>query len=503
MATYSLNTSTSTESISYNISGSPSYFDAVLSSLGDNQNKLISARDLRDAVLSLWDDVVFKLTTASGSTTEYIGIDSGNPGDRDLKKKFFIGKRSYSGTYSYSDSDTIIGLTSGLLNSDVDTFFFNTKSDILDEQTTTKIQILSGKEFSNFSTMPFIQSQLVSGVSQSLSLDFVNPSGDIDIRSDYGTVSIAQISFPSISESTASASSGNVLKIDTNTNQLYWDDIVFPTVDHVGTTGSELQIFGDDTLVNDYSLELTDDRLSPFQIGDIQYGDTFEKISLSEVLKRMIYQYLAPSCSINILPPYNTGYVEVGTSPMPTLEYEINKKTLPLGVTTLTNMIPGIYSPITSPEYVNITSSSSGIVISPITASTTAFTITVNDGTSSVSASASLTGVYPYFAGFSSLSTMTVAGLASLTKYIEPKNDLVKDFTGTGNLYFIYPKSYGTLSNIYDDSGNDYLLSGTFSGPTTKVFNSPNGYWSSVEFYIYQWNSASIGPPSVNYQFVY
>lgn len=501
--TYSVNTSTTTEAVSYQISATPSYFDAILSTLYDNDDKMISPHQLRDAVLSLWDDVIFKQTTSSGSNTEYIGIDAGNPSDRDVKKKFLFGKRSFSGTYSYDDSHAILGFSSSLLlSSDYDSFFWNTKSDD-EDQVTTRVQILAGTGFSNMTNMPYIQSQFVSGGTFSLSLDFISRTGDIDIRSEYGTVSVAQISFPSVAESSASASEGNVLKIDTSNNQLYWDNIVFPQLSDIGTTGSILEIFGDIPYVNDYSLEFTDSRWSPFQVGDIQYGDTFQNVSLSEMLKRMIYQYLAPSCSITLLAPYSSGYVEVGTSPTPTLEYEINKKTLDLGVTTLTNMIPGIYSPIISSEYVNITASSSGIVISPITASTTYFTITVNDGTSFASSTASITGVYPYFVGFSNLGVMTVGGLSSLNKIIEPQSNKLFDFSGTGNLYFIYPKDYGTLSNIFDDLGNDYILSGSFSGPTTRVFNSPSGFWSSVEFYVYQYDSVTLGPPSINYQFIY
>ena len=503
MATYSINTSTTTEAVSYQISATPSYFNTILTTLYDNDDKMITPHQIRDAILSLWDDVIFKQTTASGSSIEYIGIDAGNPSDRDLERKFFIGKRAFSGTYSYDDSHSIMGFSSSLLlNTDIDTYFYNTKQDSND-QTTTRVQILSGTNFGIIEDSPYIQSQLVSGTTFSLSLDFINFSGDVNIRSEYATVSIAQITFPSFSESSGSASLDRVLKWDSSNSKLYWDDIVFPQTDTIGTTGSILEITGEPPLVNGYSLEFTDDRMCPIQLGDISFGSSFENISIVEMLKRMVYQYLPPGCSISLDVPYTSGYVEVGTSPMPTLNWEINKKTEDLGVTSLTNMIPGIYSPISSNEYVNIFGSSSGIVISPITASTTYFTITVNDGINIVSASTSITGVYPYFSGFSTLSVMTTAGLLALEKTIEPKSNKLLDFSGTGNLYVIYPKSYGTFSGIYDELGNDYLISGTFSGPTTKIFNSPSGFWSSVEFYVYQWDSATIGPPSQNFQFVY
>jgi hypothetical protein len=96
---------------------------------------------------------------------------------------------------------------------------------------------------------------------------------------------------------------------------------------------------------------------------------------------------------------------------------------------------------------------------------------------------------------------MTNIGLSTLTKIVEYKSDKLFDITGSGNLYFIYHKDYGTLSNIYDDFGN--TCSGSFSY-TSLTFSSPSGLWASEEFYVYQWNGVSqIGPPSVNYQFKY
>jgi hypothetical protein len=534
MATYSINNNLATETISWNISGTPSYFDYIMDTLEDNTAKIISPRILRDAILSLHDDIVFKETT-SGAGIAYIGIDSGNPLDRDVKKKMFWGKRAFSGNSSFVNSHTI--MNSNLLSSDYDHFFYNTKADN-QSQLTTKIQIISGSAVgisNNFSEevltnsgnilqvpledsetiykMPLIQSQYVTGNTVSLSLDFINRLGDIDVKSETGTVSIANISFPTISDSFANISQGRVLKIDTSTYQLYWDDVTFTQIQ--STTGSLLELFGTPANLNGFALEFSDSRMCPTDFGELKYGDTFENFSISEMLKRIIYQYLPPSCSIkirnqaplNVQAPFTQAYVEVGTqfgsveTPTPIIDYEINKKTQNLSVTTLTNMIPGIYSPIVSNEYVNIFDSSQGIIISPVLPTTTIFTISTNDGTTYISKTASITGVYPYFCGFSPLASMTIAGLADLTKFVEPKKDKVVDFSGSGNLYYIYPKIYGTLSNIYDDGGNDYLASGTFSGPTTNFYNSPSGLWASVEYYVYQWNSATIA--TQNFQFVF
>jgi hypothetical protein len=142
-----------------------------------------------------------------------------------------------------------------------------------------------------------------------------------------------------------------------------------------------------------------------------------------------------------------------------------------------------------------------GVVISPITATATNFKITVGDGTQGNSASVSLTGIYPYFYGFSPLSAMTSIGLASLSKLVEYKGDKIVDITGTNSFYFVYDYDYGTLSNIYDSYGN--TVSGSFSY-TSGYFSSPTGLWASKQFYVYKSDTLGVvGPPSENFQFVY
>ena len=70
--------------------------NSVLLDLPDNTQKLISPRDVRDAFVTTWATSAFKQTIGQG-TVEYLGIDSGNPSNRDIKQKIFIGKRNYAG----------------------------------------------------------------------------------------------------------------------------------------------------------------------------------------------------------------------------------------------------------------------------------------------------------------------------------------------------------------------------------------------------------------------
>ena len=164
-------------------------------------------------------------------------------------------------------------------------------------------------------------------------------------------------------------------------------------------------------------------------------------------------------------------------------------------------MIPGYYPAITSSGDVMVFGTSSGVIISPVLATSSYFTIVVNDGTQSNSATASVTGIYPYFYGFSTLDVMNNAGLSSLIKLVEPREDKYLDITGNGNLYFIHDSNYGKLSNIYDENGDNKM---SHFDQTVLTLSSPSGYWASKVFNVYQWNGAGqFGPPSVNYHFEY
>ena len=63
----------------------------LLELLPDNTQKLISPRDARDAFLTTWANSTFKLTSTTGQN-QYIGIDTGNPVNRDVKAKILLGR---------------------------------------------------------------------------------------------------------------------------------------------------------------------------------------------------------------------------------------------------------------------------------------------------------------------------------------------------------------------------------------------------------------------------
>lgn len=494
METYSINNDTIIESKTYNLIGQASIdLNPIFTIFKDNENKEINPHDIRDSILTVWSNSSFKETIISNSEIKYIGIDSGNINyNKDIKNKIFFGKRSYLNNDIMSNN---------LLNNDSDIFLYNTKNDTISNNK-TKISILAGTNSSLYDNSPYIQSQLIMNDISSLSLDIINPSlknGNIDIKCTSGTISIDNIVFPSIQDSILNAGNEKILKW--YNNNLSWGNIEYKYEGYAGTTNSSLNIYGNPVNVNNYSIEFTDNRGCPIKIGDIEVGETFTSISIEEMLRRMIYDYSPPMCSLSIKAP-NNNCVEVGTSPIIELEYMINKRTLPTMTTIMQYMIPSSYPPITTSVPTVITGIAKGVINLPITNNTATFSIIVNDGTQSNYANATINGIYPYFYGFSSLlSINNSSDLLSLTKLIENVGNKEIPICGSGNLYYIYDYNYPDLNDVLDENGISILENFSL---TYSILSSPTGLWVSKKFKIYQWNGVSqIGPPSINYQFKY
>jgi hypothetical protein len=479
MVTYSIYPGTPIESTSYPVN---LYLDDLLYGLKDNKEKFITPANIRNSVLSTWDSSAFK-EIVSGNYS-YIAIN-----EDELNRKILIGKRAFSATHSYKSSDDIM---TSLMSSDADIFFYNTKLDTI-SNTKTKISILSGSSHTLYKRAPYIQSEKVSGITQSLSLDIFS----------YGNLSFNSSSFY-LNKGTAGAlyfptgaSAGNNKLFFYKDNELSWDELKMPEVDSIGITGSELNVYGKPVNVNGYSLELNDDRYMGTSVGSINMGSSFDDSSIESILRGLIYTYSEPTATISI----DISYAEVGTYTYPIISYSITKKSLNTITTGLTNMIPGTYPPIINDNQITVNGTASAIIVLPIKPRQTHFKVTVSDGTGSDIATTYITGIYPYFYGFSNLPNMNNSELSGLSKVIEYKSDKLIDISGKGYYYFIYDKDYGDLLEIYDDDNGN---SPTGLTSSIKTFSSPDGLWSTKEFKVYQWSVANqIGPPSVNYKFKY
>ena len=477
----------------------------VLLQLPDNEDKEINPKDVRDAIYSIWENAIFKITTGSTSTIEYIGVDKD-----DIYNKIFIGKKNLSGNNVMDTS---------LLNSDTDLFFFNNKSDSNLSQQYTKISILAGTNSLLYGSAPYIKTRTAIGptFSKVLQFDIGNNSGNLDVYSSTNRVYINDIGFPTIYETSASASNGYLLIYNSTTGNLYWDINTFAT-SSVGSTTSYTSISGSPVLINGSPIELTDSRPIISPIGSVKYGKTFTNESIVEVVRDMLYAYIPPSCSLSV----NPSVAEKG-NPSVNIQvgWTIFKKSDPIisAIFTSGNVIG-----FTTPAPINTPGSS--IISSPPFVTglapvgfTTNYVFSVTDNGASngnvpttATTSASMNLVYPYFWGVSPTNAINAsqvnAILGTLTKSPTTKSNKEATLSGVGYIYFAYPvasggPTYGALSNIYDENGatvSSYTYS-IYSGPG---LTSPSSYWSNIPYYVYKIGPITVGYPNpVNWTFNY
>ena len=496
-ATYSINVGTITEALK------KSDIYSALFDLPDNVQKKISPKDLRDAIFTSWASAAFKLTTPDSISTEYIGIDSSNPEDRDIKKKILLGKRSVGNLDVVSDT---------LLNiSDADIFFYNTKPENV-SQNQTKISILAGTDSNLFYTAPFIAASY-SVTDSTINMDITNPSlagGAINIYSSTGRIGINAVAFPTVGETNATASSGKILKYyGTYPNGfLKWSNPDV-TTSVIGSTGSPTYIYGSSSYVNGYPLEfIVDGQIVPETIGGILQGDSFTSSSyystinsayqnwpIVEVMRKLLYPYIEPELNISVLNNVTgTTYAEVGTTPSISINFSIKTFARDSNeyirdyyiVNSVTYSTPtlgiGGYSYSAVPGS-TLTLAASGTTYSGVTGSIDYGLKVSNKWIPafgySYSATASINFIQPIvsaFVGTSSLDFLVVDGTVpqqtnrvnsvtaiivgttvSSTRKIVPYPGLSQsvkmDVDGYGYFYFASPTTYGYLKYIKDPNG--------------------------------------------------
>jgi len=472
-ATFSINIGTTTEA-----TRKPDVF-SVLNDIQDNTQKLISPRDVRDAILSTWGNTPFKVTTPNSlSNYEYIGIDSSNPANRDIKQKILLGKRSYGGLDIMNNS--LLNLSNS-----ADIFIFNTKEDSV-SQDSTKVAILAGTMSNLYLNAPYIESK-VNSSKTGIDLNLTNKSanGAINLLSTSGRVSINGVIFPTVAETSASASNGMILRYRGTYPQGYfkWEE---PTIslNTIGNINYPTNIYGSTVSVNGYPIEFIDSNLVSATMGGVPMGFSFSGNSflnpisgthqnwpLTEVLRKVLYPYVAPvlSLSIDSIPLNNVNgnlYAEVGTIPLITLTYSIT--------TYARNETERICSyKVTNTNITGLSFSgkpgtikTGNIVTSTFSSSvaTKNWVLNVSDSglpnSFSYSATASIQFIKPIYYGFTSSIITSEIQLTSLSKSITP-----------------YPGTGLSQSIIVNYKGEGYLYFATSTFPTLiKQIQDPNGY---------------------------
>ena len=497
--TFSLGTSAEAQSVTD--------VSSVLNLLLDNTSKQISPRDIRDAIVSTWENSPFRYT--SDGTTNYIGIDRVDV--KDLK--VFLGKKQMSGTNVMS---------SGLLASDTDIFLYNTKSDSAPTND-LKVSFLAGTSSGLFTSAPYIKSTYVSGTPDYLSLDIVNPAtyGTVNIESGASaSITINNLTWPSQNYVNNVTSAPGNASASTNTDLFLvissGNSIELKTYQAgAGAVQASQDLNGNPLLYTNLSPVIA--TVS----GSIGVGATFSNVSIIDMISALIYPYLGPIALISIsgLSYNNTFERDESSGYTVNYSYTLTKRSNNITSTSL-KIIRGGATIFTG---AGSSLSGTGLVSNTYTGTETiagvnmgtnnvqnffTFSCRPFDGTSGYTASARFEGVLPYFYGFSSTNTSTTTTLnltvlPSLTKRVDTKTGLTVSIAGSGYLYFCYPSFYGTISSIKD--GNDFVeyLHGS-GGSWTYSSNSlvsPTGKWTATSYYVYRKYLTSSISPSQNYKF--
>ena len=527
-ATYSINVGTALEAYR-----KPDIL-SVLRDLPDNTQKLIKPRNVRDAFLSTWAASPFK-QTVNLAGIEYIGVDSGNPANRDIKQKILLGKRSFA------NLDVMTGILLAANRPDI--YIYNTKPDSYLTQSFTKVAILAGTDSSLHANAPYIESRMEGSLNH---LEIRNPSvykGPINIFSSTGRVAVNGILFPTAAENSAGASNGRILKYSGTypNGYLRWSDITFDETT-LGSANNQTDIFGSPVNVNGHSLEFVQPTLVPKTIGGVPAGFSFSADSyyspitatqqnwpLVEVLRKVLYPYVSPVLSLSITnATTGTTYAEANTVANVALKYEMTiyprsadeyisnyyiltqqrfGSTIQAtqGTSYHTQTFTGLPGKTFS-NTINFSISSAGnaaggqytytMAISDVAGSVIGgypLVAPYNNFGWSYSASTTMNFIKPIYYGFSSINmssaSFSLASAATLTKLVKPypgpTASLPLAMNGTGALYFIYPSQNGiggnptltAIKSIKDPNGFViHRSSDAASSAFTYSTNNANGY---------------------------
>lgn len=215
--------------------------------------------------------------------------------------------------------------------------------------------------------------------------------------------------------------------------------------------------------------------------GGIPIGTTFDNKTLQEMFDMILYPYVSPTVSAQVLTPGNGGTYEIGTLVSVT-KIRVNA-TIKSNNLTKIDIVEGSNIIATKTDGVS-KGGTFDFVLNIAVRTNKYFTAKVYDDTGAVVSknTGTFTFVHPIYHGsLSTDKTPTQEEIKALTKHIESKGTKTYSFTANNQRFvFAYPKSYGTLSAIYDQ--NNFNVTSTFTIYTVPI-QCLDG--STVDYYVY------------------
>ena len=216
--------------------------------------------------------------------------------------------------------------------------------------------------------------------------------------------------------------------------------------------------------------------------GGIPIGTTFNNKTLQEMFDMILYPYVSPTVSAQVLTPGNGGTYEIGILVSVT-KIRVNA-TIKSNNLTKIDIVEGSNIIATKTDDGVSKGGTFDFVLNIAVRTNKYFTAKVYDDTGAVVSknTGTFTFVHPIYHGsLSTDKTPTQEEIKALTKHIESKGTKTYSFTANNQRFvFAYPKSYGTLSAIYDQ--NNFNVTSTFTIYTVPI-QCLDG--STVDYYVY------------------
>jgi hypothetical protein len=485
----------------------------IFNSLADNTSGSIVPKNFRDGFYTVWENIMFKPTTAGG--TEYIGIDKS-----DFREKIFLGKKTVNNQFIMNNN---------LLSSDVDIFFYNTKTEP-QLNYNTKIAFLAGtgSHIVNGNIVaPYIESQRTTGFS--LDFNIVNPSyytsgsmslgGNININSQNGNIVLNNVVWPTSNSNLNSSQDGYVLKYKWigGTPYAIWETMASQSVTSITSAGT-VSISGGSVLISGINYNFSSNVPMPNAVGGIPAGTTFSNMPLAQIINLMLYPYIRPTLTTNITPE-NIEAGDTSSISSVKLNYTITRSST-YSITSLA-VSPSYTGTIVNPSTIGISSPFTGFVTPQMTSlinlsstqshKSLTWSMSLVDSRGSTASSQSIINVVtPWYYGTATVSCTQSSGIGNINNILGTSSTPIqfrltpllttpaltassiynKTVTLQGNgvyIYFGYPSTFPDLTSIIDQTGNNIISSFykyTISGITSP--HSPSR-WSNktYKFYVY------------------
>lgn len=238
-------------------------------------------------------------------------------------------------------------------------------------------------------------------------------------------------------------------------------------------------------------------------LGGIGANVNLNGLTTHEVLKKLLYPYVAPSIGGATASPNGGTYEKGVTKTITQVSISITKKSEPITSVALYNGSTLIEEKTGDAVKNGGTITFTGLsVVVPTDGNQLTVKVTYPDAngvakTESKSTTA-MTFVYPYYMGSCSAGTAIDETLVeSLTKKIESKGNKSCSYTvEQGYMVFAYPKAHGVLKSILDP--NNFETIGNYTCHTVSVTGLDG---TAQDYYVYVSGSCSVSGFTVNFKY--